>query len=210
MNWFFPLLNDFYYFDGLLTPNIRFKKTDQAAEEKSLVRKVVEDAVGRYQFYEEKSIDKNIAREQIQAVLDHDFGDDYGYFLDSLGQSLQAVFRDPHFKVIYKKTTKGGKQKRTSAGAVRLREMQGNYFVAAVLADAYRELIPLGSRVLSIDGFATEDIDVGAVMNRSRSDSVRLEFMLPGGKERRKVTVRYDQRMKVTANFISSTWSFCI
>jgi C-terminal processing protease CtpA/Prc len=216
-----PLLlaNEPYYRSDRMSSQISLMPAGPETDELALLRALIGLAVEKYPFYGERKIDKTAMRKEA-ARLAGQFRDTCA-LLDYAGEVARFVgkeFRDGHFRVdVPDKATKGKPGPAAKVrGPVRLFEIDNQLYVAAVLDSLYRTALPLGSKVLAIDGVpAAHWLDssflaqspgdkregVSKLLEKSKADSTRITFRARGSSHPGEITIRYNRRMEIPANF---------
>lgn len=215
-----PLLvaDEPYYTSDWMSSLINLVPAGPEADELTLFKSLVGLAVNKYPFYEERKIDKVALQAEAAGVV--------GRFRDSCSlldcarevSRLVGKFRDGHFMVHVPDKTSKDKSRPPSKvkGPVRLFEIDNTLYVAAVLDSAYRAALPIGSKVVAIDGVPVgQFIDsrfmaqstaykrdvVARLLEKGRQDSTRIAFRVQESPVTRELTIRYNGKTVIPPNF---------
>ncbi|MCX2431633.1 S41 family peptidase [Pedobacter sp. GR22-10] len=193
--------------------NIYLQGLSDRETEINVLTKIITTALDRYPFYQERQLDKVRLRAKYQSLIQkYNDTQQICKLIDELKKFLSEEFKDPHLQLLG--NTEECKEKPDNSKKPRrpfnLYQINGQLFVAMVNDQRYSELLPIGSKVLSIDGKSTDTLLKKAFPFEAKQNSTKEFFSgiaKPAGDSTvllvntqigpRLVTVKYDGEFKL-------------
>lgn len=180
--------------------------SDSTKDSRLLLGETLLALLDNYPFYTERGQVKTQVLQEVKSTIDNTPGPSICALADTLNRYLLRHFNDPHFFIRSACAAPASLQ-----SPLQVYPLHGSIQVAAVLDDTLKPVIPLGSRIRSInDSIIGNDATVADVNRLLRCKSgtlVKLAFLSPEGKEEQ-VTYRIADRYKVPANMMPANLMF--
>lgn len=186
--------------NGYLSGYVNFVNTGNANEAK-LVEKLLKKFSELYPFYRERGIDKQAVQADIRRLFSRP-GRQYAEVLAELRSRFKQWFPDPHLDIILPPANnpEGPKLKN---GPLRLRKMGDDIIIAAVLNEQYQDSIPLGAKVISVNGQPSNALnDLNRVLQMKETDTLNIRVQVNSDGLAKTFRIPYSTPLKVGKNFV--------
>ncbi len=183
----------------------------EAYDSTALLVDVIEQVLHHYPFYAERGLEKADLLAQLADIEAE--GLSYGHLIDRLRQFI-AGFHDTHFFI----PEETSRRSALRGGPVRLYEIDGRLYVAALFAPSLEDKLSLGDEVLAIDGEPVEKViesraegyrgtpsarrrkAISQILHRRKDDTATITVASASG-DTSSVAIAYNERLVVPANF---------
>lgn len=197
----FPTLESFKY-QNFESGVVRFISAQKGADEMPVFKNLIRVCALNYPFYDERNINRKQTLEKVEQFLSKPYNDIYA-LADSSAKFIQKTFNDGHFAVVQNQPVKTSLK---APGPVRLYQFGNDVFVSAVFDPFYASLIPVGSKVESIDSHPIHELidqqQYNNLLIKTKNDSVVIQFRKNlDDRTIYSVTVKYTSEMVVPQNF---------
>ena len=180
--------------------------SDSTGDTKTLLGRTLLALLNNYPFYREKNLVRKQVLKEVRSTLLRSHAMSLCTMVDTLNQYLAARFGDPHFFIRSACNIKG-----PGLSPIQVYQINGQLEVAAVLDDTLKNSIPLGSKLLKIDGVEVSErasaTDVNRLLRKRSGEFVRVGLLLPAGTAA-EISYRIADKYKIPANMMPSNLLF--
>ncbi|MBW8685995.1 S41 family peptidase [Chitinophaga rhizophila] len=187
---------------GYLTGYVNFIPDNDKADEAKLVAALMKRFIALYPFYEQRGISQTTARADIDKVFSKK-GKSYTEVLTDLKSTFRKLYPDPHLDMTLPVLSANKMPARLKNGPLRLRTIGEDVVVAAVLNDQYRDSIPLGAKVMALDGkpvYAAGDPNL--LLYKKENDTLNIRLQTNSIPAVRTFHIPYSLPVRVSRNFV--------
>lgn len=200
---YIPAFERFAVSEGYMSGVVTFRQTGaQGPDEFELLGKLLIRILNTYPYYQEHGRDRATVSEQLNALVRRRTNMDQVQWLTALQTFIDTTFHDPHFNLHV--PPEMVKSQEATRGPVVLRHVAGQVVVAAVFHPSLQAQVPVGARVLSVDGRSVSHLapeDLNALVMKLTTDSLLLELEPSPSSAKSRVVIPYKLVPKIGENF---------
>jgi hypothetical protein len=191
---------------------LRFVGSKSISAEMTLFRQLMQTALADYPFYAERHLDKAATRAAYDQ-LSRPYTDSTAYcdLVQATADWLKKTFRDGHFRIeALPKSCRPPAPATRTRRPVSLYVLNGQAYVMAVLDTTYSRQLPIGSRVVAIDGRPVESwfqpngpangYELTAPLDKRTTDSTYLTLAVTNGPAQ-PVLLRHNGKLSIPPRF---------
>lgn len=194
---------DFGRENGYLSGYVNFIPTHKNADERKLLAHLMKRFAELYPFYQQRGISKKEAIASFDKIFANT-NRPYASILTDLQADFKRLYPDPHLGIILPPTpASDAPVARPKNGPLRLKTISEEVVVAAILNDQYRDSIPLGAKVVAIDGKPIPTTgDPNQLLFRKETASLNISILADSNQTKRTFNIPYTTPVRMTKNFL--------